>query len=816
MAEQILDTFFVDYKFRTDTTALRGLDSKVGNIRTRLNGLSTGLAVAGGALTGALFGAGRGILSFETEMNRLRRDAVLTADELAALRQQALELGSSADYTTISITDVVVAQREWLKSGVELKDAMAAVPSTLDFVAATEIEVGEAAAKSAKLLKAYGLEVKDITRLHDLIAYTSVNTGATAAELVDTLLRVGPTAETAGIGLEDMAASLALLVDQGQISERTATSLERALVILSKVEVLPPQAREALRGLGVDLTQLQDLMAQGDVIGAFRRLADANLNVAAASQIFGEDGLRAVLGLTKQIGNLESFRAELDNTSGSIRRAANEMNRGLPGAFAALKSSADTAVVALGDAGLTAGLTSLAVSIREAVEAFMGLPRPVQSFTASVLLAGPALIGAGAALRGVSFALGGLTPALRLGKRLNKSYAASWNAVRTAVLGAALAVRGNWNLAWGRMVRNMRIGGLTGAIRGELALLARRGRMAFASLATSSGIGFGAIKTAAVAAWASISGPLLPVLAAVGVAALVIRRYWEPLRAFFGGFWTGFTEAIGPVMTIFDPLYALISGIAEAFGLATDDVEGWAEAGVAAGRAVAGALELLLLPLRAVIETAAMVGEVLGLVGEDEAGRFRERREAERDVRESRERLGEARNRVRGAWNPTDDQRAAVEDAERRFEAAQERLRLIESGADRTAGAEAASDAAAPAGGLFGPPMPEPPESEPRVFAPTVIQEAHAAAADRAEGPPSVPIPFTPAQAPPSVSVSVASPAAAAGPRIFNPTVNQEVNVQTGSGDPAEIARAVSSRSAQDFNDSLRTLMEDFDSDVDR
>ena|GEM_PF-442874 len=88
----------------------------------------------------------------------------------------------------------------------------------------------------------------------------------------------------------------------------------------------------------------------------------------------------------------------------------------------------------------------------------------------------------------------------------------------------------------------MRLGGLRlGALGGEGGLLSRLpmlGRL------------FPALATGARAAMLAITGVSLPVaalIAVVIVAALAVRRYWQPISAWFAGVWEGIGQAVGPV-----------------------------------------------------------------------------------------------------------------------------------------------------------------------------------------------------------------------------------------------------------------------------
>ena len=448
MAETIIDTLVTEFGFRTNTSGLRGLERRIDGIRRKLDGLSRGFTILGAGATAALFGVGRGMLGFDQEMNRLQRDTNATAEEFAAMRARVIELGSSSEYTTITLTDAAVALRELAKGGLSVDESMAALPDVLNLVAATEIDVGEAATKTAKLMKGFGLEVEDIPRIHDIIAHAQVTTGATAEQMIDTLLRVAPTARGAGISIEEMGSGLAMLVDQGQLSERAATSLERSIVMLSNVEGLPNKALDSFKALGIDITKVQDLMAQGKIVETFKLLAEAGLDVPTAQNIFGDDGRRAAITLTKSIPELEKFRGSLDDIDGTMKRQAVTMNQGMSGAIAAFTSSLSAAQEALGDAGLRGWIEAAANKLRELVEWFTKAPEPIQQFAAVLLAAGPAMLAIGIGLKAMSFALGALVPVLRAAQIVLAAIGAAGAVITGPVWLAIAGVAGVILVAW--------------------------------------------------------------------------------------------------------------------------------------------------------------------------------------------------------------------------------------------------------------------------------------------------------------------------------------------------------------------------------
>lgn len=66
--------------------------------------------------------------------------------------------------------------------------------------------------------------------------------------------------------------------------------------------------------------------------------------------------------------------------------------------------------------------------------------------------------------------------------------------------------------------------------------------------------GFSIAGTTIATAIGAIAWPVVGVVAAIVAGALLIRKYWEPISAFFGGVVEGLRAAFGPVGNIFAPL----------------------------------------------------------------------------------------------------------------------------------------------------------------------------------------------------------------------------------------------------------------------
>ncbi|EPP4979576.1 phage tail tape measure protein, partial [Klebsiella pneumoniae] len=126
--------------------------------------------------------------------------------------------------------------------------------------------------------------------------------------------------------------------------------------------------------------------------------------------------------------------------------------------------------------------------------------------------------------------------------------------------------------------------------------------------------------------------------AAFIAAGLLIWRYWEPLKAFFTGLFTGVMQALSPLRDSF----AAFSPILESVGDGVKSVWQWftnllspiqtskdtldkcASAGSTFGNVLGGALQVVLIPAKALLDTLAWILEKLGVLP-DEAERARKK-----------------------------------------------------------------------------------------------------------------------------------------------------------------------------------------------
>jgi len=185
-----------------------------------------------------------------------------------------------------------------------------------------------------------------------------------------------------------------------------------------------------------------------------------------------------------------------------------------------------------------------------------------------------------------------------------------------------------------------------GALVGQFALLRyamKLGgiRLAMAGAAGASGAtgGAGAVSgavgavgglRAALGAVAAVGWPIVALLGAIAVAALLVRKYWGPIAAFFGGIGDGIRQAIGPTLDSIGaalaplkPAWDAVAGaigavwrwvtqLLEPFQATSEQLAGARENGAAFGRVLGGVLGAVIEGVTAGIRMFVALGEAIG------------------------------------------------------------------------------------------------------------------------------------------------------------------------------------------------------------
>lgn len=553
--------------------------------------LKTGGALAIGAAAAGGYAAGRFLqpaIGFGKEMSRVQALTRIdkNSPQFKALREQALKLGSETQFTA---SDAASGQSFLAMAGFTPQAIQAALPGVLNMALAGGVELGETADIGSNILTQFNLTADQMGRVGDTLtaAFTRTNTDLRA--LGETMKYTGPVAAKLGISLEEAAAMAGMLANNGLRGSDAGTAMRASL---SRLASPPKAAADALKELGVSVA---------DARGKMRPMEDVLLDLYKATQKYGQvdqvsffkdiAGEEAFVGLQTLVaaagsGELQKLTRELQGARGEADRVAKVMADNLDGDLKNLDSAWEGLRIRISDL-VDGPLRSVTQWLTRVLEKITSLAQAHPVLTRQLLIAGSALLAMTATIGSLSLVIGvlyGKLATLRLGFDI---LTRSMNVVR--VLPA-----------------------LWGMVTGSVSLLG------------------GAI--------GALFSPVGLIVAALAGAAVLIWKYWDPIRAFFAGVFSGIMERLTPLRETFErfgPVFdAIGSGISQVFNWfksllspmesSKETLDKCTSAGEIFGNVLGGALQLVLTPAKMLLDTLAWILEKLGVLP-DEAERARKK-----------------------------------------------------------------------------------------------------------------------------------------------------------------------------------------------
>ncbi len=509
------------------------------------NAAAAGAAGVGIATAGTMAGVKLLMPGYEFAQKNSELQAVLGVDkqspEMQALRKQARQLG---DNTAASADDAAGAQIIIAKSGGDAAAIQAATPVTLNMALSNKRTMEENAALLTGMKSAFQLSNDKVAHIGDVLSMTMNKTAADFDGMSDALTYAAPVAKNAGVSIEETAAMVGALHDS-KITGSMAGTGSRA--VMSRLQAPTGKAYDAIKELGVKTSD-----SKGNTRPIFSILKEMQRSFEKNN-----------LGTGQRAEYMKTIFGEEASSAAAVLMTAASTGKldKLTAAFKASDGKTEELVKVMQD--------NLGGDFKEFQSAYEAVGTDLFDQQEG-------------SLRKLTQTATQYVLRLDGWIQKNKGLATTIG----VVVGGALALIGV-------------MGGI-----GLIAWPVVMGINAIIAAAGVLGVVFSTVGGAIVTAIGAISLPVLAVAGAVVAGALLIRKYWEPIGAFFSGVVEGLKSAFAPVGAMFTPLAPVFDAIAEKLGVvcqwfkdllapvkATQDtLDSCKNVGVAFGQALADAL----------------------------------------------------------------------------------------------------------------------------------------------------------------------------------------------------------------------------------
>lgn len=343
--------------------------------QTMQNAFAPAAAVSGLAL-GKMISDSR---EFESQT---RRAAVLTGGSYNQVKGDILSMAKTSVYST---GQVASAYAEMGAKGFDAAKSTAALPGVLSAAAASGEDLGLVANTITSALNAFGMEASQSGKVADILAQGANQSAASVLDMNYALKYAAGPAHALGISLEELSASVGIMVDAGSTGESAGTALRASMLRLVKP---PKEAAKALDKLGVTTTDSNGKMKPlAQLMEELQKGMSGYTDAQKASTMASVFGTEAVSGMLNLMNagpeKIREMTKALENSGGASKKAADDMLKGWSGAMMMMESALDTAGRAFTDA-LAPAITAVSDKVASLANWFSDLPTSVQKTIATV------------------------------------------------------------------------------------------------------------------------------------------------------------------------------------------------------------------------------------------------------------------------------------------------------------------------------------------------------------------------------------------------------------------------------------------------
>lgn len=468
------------------------------------NMAAAGAAGVGIATAGTMAGVKLLMPGYDFAQKNSELQAVLGVDkqspEMQALRKQARQLG---DNTAASADDAASAQIIIAKGGGDAAAIAAMTPVTLNLSLANRKTMEENAQLLMGTKAAFQLSNDAAAHIGDVLSTTMNKTTADFQGLSDSLSYLAPVAKNAGVSLEQAAAITGTLHDNNIRGSMAGTG---GAAVITRLQAPTGKAYDALKELGVKTSD-----SKGNTRPLFTILKEMqasfkrnNLGTSQKAEyvktIFGEEAMKSASVLMA-----EAASGKLDKLTATIKDSdgkTEELVKVMQDNLGGDFKEFQSAYEAVGTDLYDQQDSSLRQLTQTATRYVLKLDDWIKD---------------------------------------NKELAETIGIIAGGALALIGIIGGIGLVAWP-------------VVMGINAIIAAAGVLGTVFTVTGGAI---------VTALGAITWPIVAVGAAIVAGALLIRKYWEPISAFFSGVIEGIMSAFAPVGEMFAPLAPIFDGLGE-------------------------------------------------------------------------------------------------------------------------------------------------------------------------------------------------------------------------------------------------------------
>ena len=401
-------------------SALNKVNKSLGNMGRSLVSGGGRLTAAGIGMAAPIAAAVRQGAAFESTLLNIRASTGATAAQIDQIKASSMAMSQALG---VGPTEAAQGMLELLKAGMSLDAVLGGAGRTaMEFAKVGEMDVAQAAVVMS--------DAMNVFKVSSDVAANALSSAADAsstsiAQMSEAFSMSSAVAGKAGLSIEDLSATLAILANNGVKGSDAGTSVK---TMLMRLMAPASEAADAMAGVGLSVRSFvnQDtgkMLPMVDIIGKLGEAMKPLDEVAKKellAKIFGADAIRAALILGDVgVAGFEDIQKAMSSAL-PVGEKYKILMSGLAGSAGNVLAALQRMAIAVSDAvapalasvvpfitGFIDGLTKLATDNKEAVAGFA-------KFAVAAVAVGSALTTLGLSIQATSFGLAGIGKAANL------------------------------------------------------------------------------------------------------------------------------------------------------------------------------------------------------------------------------------------------------------------------------------------------------------------------------------------------------------------------------------------------------------------
>ena len=551
-----------------------------------------------------------------------------TPQGLAQMGQDVLKLSTAIPMAADGIGDIVAAAGQ---AGIARKELLIFAQDAAKMGVAFDMSGREAGAAMTGMRSIFKLNQTQVVSLGDAYNHLSNSMDARAADMLNIANRAGSTAKLFGLTGQQVGALGATFLELKTPPEVAATGINALLLKLKTADKQSKSFQEGLSTLGMSAAELKKNIeedAQGALISFLETLEKTDDVTGVLADMFGAEYAD---DMAKLVGGLDNYKKALklvskqSNYAGSMQKEFAVRSNTTANSLTLLKNQVNRLGVNIGSVLLPAvnwvagslgtvvdGVATVANTFPVATKVVVGLAVGLTTIKVTSIAAGYASTFLAGGWLQAGVAIKTLSAMVTMGRFNLASFnaTAAATATTTNALGASTGL-----LAFGSKLAALKAGLIAFATITLPTVAASLKAMGVALLTTPIG-------------WAVM---------AIAAGAVLIYKYWQPIKAFMGGVWDGFVSAIKPLTSSLAPVGKLLGWIGDGLGtvfnwvsslftpvnMVSDELAGFASVGQTVGAIFGGLVNVVTAPFQAALwfidktlSGISGLGDVLGEISD--------------------------------------------------------------------------------------------------------------------------------------------------------------------------------------------------------